>query len=164
MRRQGFVSLRKHVDRIAPRHARKTIANHRGRDAEGPMMPVSSGLCLWEKVSYALGDSASNFYWKTFEYFLVFYYTDIFGLPAATVGTMMLVTRAGDAVIDPLMGVLADRTHTRWGRFRPYLLWFPIPLAAAGVLTFTTPHLNAREKAIYAYLTYSLLMLIYPPF
>ncbi len=125
------------------------------------MMPSSSRVSLWEKISYALGDSASNFYWKTFEYFLVFYYTDVFGLPAATVGTMMLVTRAGDAVIDPLMGVLADRTQTRWGRFRPYLLWFPIPLAAAGVLTFTTPHINAGEKAIYAYVTYSLLMLMY---
>src|SRR5260370_31691851 len=74
---------------------------------------------------------------------------------------MMLITRALDAVIDPLMGVLADRTQTRWGRFRPYLLWFPIPLAAAGVLTFTTPHINAGEKAIYAYVTYSLLMLMY---
>jgi glycoside/pentoside/hexuronide:cation symporter, GPH family len=125
------------------------------------MMPVSWRLSRWEKISYALGDSASNFYWKTFEYFLVFYYTDVFGLPAATVGTMMLVTRAGDAVIDPLMGILADRTHTRWGRFRPYLLWFPIPLAAAGVLTFTTPHINAGGKAIYAYVTYSLLMLMY---
>src|SRR5258705_11805030 len=120
------------------------------------MMLVSWRLSSWEKISYALGDSSSNFYWKTFEYFLIFYYTDVFGLPAATVGTMMLVTRVGDAVIDPLMGALADRTQTRWGRFRPYLLWFPIPLAAAGVLTFTTPNINNGEKALYAYVAYSL--------
>jgi len=146
---------------VAPRYDRKNTPKHGDRDPDGPMMPASGHLSLWEKIAYALGDSASNFYWKTFEYFLIFYYTDVFGLPAASVGTMMLITRAGDAVIDPLMGVLADRTQTRWGRFRPYLLWFPIPLAAAGVLTFTTPHINAGEKAIYAYVTYSLMMLMY---
>lgn len=118
-------------------------------------------LSFGEKAGYALGDSASNFYWKTFEFFIVFFYTDVFGISAAAVGTMMLVTRVLDAVADPLMGVIADRTRTRWGHFRPYLVWFGLPLALAGVATFTTPGLGGGGKLAYAYLTYCLLMLLY---
>jgi GPH family glycoside/pentoside/hexuronide:cation symporter len=118
-------------------------------------------LSLREKVGYALGDSASNFYWKTFEFFIIFFYTDVFGISAGAVGTMMLVTRVMDAVADPVMGTLSDRTRTRWGHFRPYLIWFSIPLALAGVLTFTTPNLGGGGKLVYAYLTYCLLMLLY---
>ncbi len=114
-----------------------------------------------EKVGYALGDAASNFYWKTFEFFIIFFYTDVFGISAAAVGTMMLVTRVVDAFFDPLMGVLADRTHTRWGHFRPWLLWGALPLAGAGVLTFTTPGLGGGAKLVYAYATYGVLMLLY---
>src|SRR5258708_34419789 len=87
----------------APTHARKTIANHRDRGPDDPMMQASGRLCLGGKIAYALGDSASNFYWKTFECFLIFYYTAVFGLPAATVGTMMRVTRSGHAVVEPIM-------------------------------------------------------------
>lgn len=118
-------------------------------------------LSFGEKVGYSLGDAASNFYWKTFEFFIIFFYTDIFGISAGAVGTMMLVTRVMDAVADPIMGTIADRTHTRWGHFRPYLIWFSIPLALAGVLTFTTPNLGGGGKLIYAYVTYCLLMLLY---
>jgi glycoside/pentoside/hexuronide:cation symporter, GPH family len=118
-------------------------------------------LSFLEKTGYALGDSASNFYWKTFEFFIIFFYTDVFGISAGAVGTMMLVTRILDAVADPLMGSIADRTRTRWGHFRPYLVWFSVPLALAGVLTFTTPHLGGGPKLVYAYVTYCLLMLLY---
>ena len=118
-------------------------------------------LSFGEKVGYSLGDAASNFYWKTFEFFIIFFYTDIFGISAGAVGTMMLVTRVMDAVADPIMGSIADRTRTRWGHFRPYLIWFSIPLALAGVLTFTTPHLGGGGKLVYAYVTYCLLMLLY---
>jgi len=88
-------------------------------------------------------------------------YTDIFGISAAAVGTMLLVTRFADAAADPVMGSIADRTRTRWGHFRPYLLWGAVPFAAAGVLTFTTPHLGSGAKLVYAYITYSSLMFIY---
>lgn len=123
--------------------------------------PLTDRVSLKEKIAYSLGDSASNFYWKTFEFFIVFFYTDVFGLPAAAVGMMMLVTRLVDAVSDPIMGTIADRTSTRWGRFRPYLIWGAIPFGAAGVLTFTTPHLGGGAKLVYAYITYTLLMISY---
>ena len=122
---------------------------------------IDGKLSFGEKVGYSLGDAASNFYWKTFEFFIIFFYTDVFGISAAAVGTMMLVTRVLDAVADPIMGTIADRTKTRWGHFRPYVIWFALPLAAAGVLTFTTPHLGASGKLVYAYVTYCLLMLLY---
>ncbi|MGA3131638.1 MAG: MFS transporter [Terracidiphilus sp.] len=114
-----------------------------------------------EKLGYSLGDSAANLYWKTFEFFLAIFYTDIFGIPAAAVGFMLLVTRLGDAAADLLMGSIADRTRTRWGHFPPYLLWSALPLAVAGVLTFTTPRLGSGPKLLYAYITYGSLMLIY---
>ncbi|MDR3673292.1 MAG: MFS transporter [Holophaga sp.] len=123
--------------------------------------PIEDRLAFGEKAGYALGDAASNFYWKSFEFFIIFFYTDVFGISAGAVGTMMLVTRILDAVADPVMGTIADRTVTRWGHFRPYLVWFGLPLVVAGVFTFTTPHLGGGGKLLYAYVTYCLLMLMY---
>jgi len=125
------------------------------------MVPVVDRISLKEKIGYSLGDAASNFYWKTFEFFVVFFYTDVFGITAAAVGTMLLVTRVLDAVADPVMGSIADRTRTRWGHFRPYLLWGALPFAVAGVLTFSTPNLGSGAKLVYAYITYTSLMFIY---
>lgn len=118
-------------------------------------------LTFKEKVGYGLGDMASNLYFQTFVLFLPIFYTDVFGISAAAMGTMMLVTRIWDAVTDPLMGVVADRTQTRWGKFRPYIAGFAIPLAIAGVLTFTTPGFGTTGKLVYAYITYMLLMTLY---
>ena len=92
---------------------------------------------LTEKIGYGFGDMASSMFWKLFGAYLMIFYTDVFGLPAAAVGTMFLITRIWDSVFDPIVGVAADRTQTRWGKFRPYLLWLAIPFAAIGVLTFT---------------------------
>lgn len=114
-----------------------------------------------EKVAYGLGDTASNLIFQTVMLFLAFFYTDIFGISAGTVGTMFLVVRLIDAVTDPLMGLLADKTNTRWGQFRPYLLWLVIPFAVCSILAFTTPELGETGKVIYAYATYTLLMLAY---
>lgn len=114
-----------------------------------------------EKVAYGLGDTASNLIFQTVMLFLAFFYTDIFGISAGTVGTMFLVVRLIDAVTDPLMGLLADKTNTRWGQFRPYLLWLVIPFAVCSILAFTTPDLGDTGKVIYAYATYTLLMLAY---
>lgn len=118
-------------------------------------------LKLKEKISYACGDVASNFYWRVFDVFLFIFYTDVFGLHPAAVGTMMLVTRLIDAFSDPVMGALADRTQTRFGKFRPYLLWGILPLVAAGVLVFTVPDLQDDGKLIWAYATYIFMMLAY---
>lgn len=118
-------------------------------------------LSLREKVGYAMGDVASNFYWRVFDVFLFIFYTDVFGLSPVAVGTMMLVTRLIDAFSDPIMGALADRTQTRFGKFRPYLLWGIIPIATAGVLTFTVPDLEDGGKLIWAYCTYIFMMLAY---
>jgi len=118
-------------------------------------------LPLSEKVAYGLGDFASSMFWKLFSMFLLFFYTDVFGISAAAVGTMFLVTRIWDAANDPIMGVLGDRTSTKWGKFRPYLLWVAIPFGVIGVLTFTTPDFSESGKLIYAYVTYSLMMMVY---
>ncbi|MDU0113064.1 glycoside-pentoside-hexuronide (GPH):cation symporter [Psychrosphaera aquimarina] len=121
----------------------------------------SSVLSLKEKVGYACGDVASNFYWRVFDVFLFIFYTDVFGLSATAVGTMMLVTRLIDAFSDPLMGAMADRTSTKYGKFRPYLLWGIIPIVAAGVLTFTVPDVGESGKLVWAYATYIFMMLAY---
>jgi GPH family glycoside/pentoside/hexuronide:cation symporter len=118
-------------------------------------------LRLTEKVAYALGDTASNLFWMTFMIYLMIFYTDVYGLSATAAGTMMLITRLWDAVNNPIMGIIADRTKTRWGRFRPYLLWGAAPFGLFGVLTFTTPDLGASGKLIYAYITFTLMMTIY---
>jgi GPH family glycoside/pentoside/hexuronide:cation symporter len=118
-------------------------------------------LSIKEKVGYSLGDTASNLFFQTFIYYMLFFYTDVFGITAKAAGTMFLVTKIWDAVNDPMMGMIADRTETRWGKFRPYLVWVAIPIGVLGVLTFTTPELNHTGKLIYAYITYTLLMMAY---
>jgi len=114
-----------------------------------------------EKLGYGLGDTASNFFFATFNVFLLYYYTDIFGLTAAAVGTMFLVTKILDAISDPVMGLIADRTNSRWGKFRPYLLWAAVPYGLLGYTMFANPDLSYVGKLIYAYVTYSLMMLAY---
>jgi len=122
---------------------------------------VEQKLSLKEKIGFGFGDAASSMFWKLFSMYLMFFYTDIFGIPAMVVGTMFLVTRIWDAAFDPFVGILADRTETRWGKFRPYLLWMMLPFAIIGVITFSTPSLSITGKIIYAYITYSLMMMIY---
>ena len=116
---------------------------------------------LKEKIGYGFGDMASSMFWKLFGSYLMIFYTDVFGLPAAVVGTLFLVTRVWDSAFDPIVGVVADRTHSRWGKFRPYLLMLAVPFSVIGVLTFITPSLNDSGKLIYAYVTYSLMMMVY---
>ncbi len=118
-------------------------------------------LSIREKVGYSLGDSAANFIFQTVIMFLMFFYTDVFGISAAVAGTLFLITRIWDAVNDPMMGAIADRTNTRWGKFRPWVLWTAIPFGIIGVLTFTTPNLSTAGKIIYAFITYNLLMMVY---
>jgi GPH family glycoside/pentoside/hexuronide:cation symporter len=114
-----------------------------------------------EKLGYGLGDTASNFFFQTFNIFLLYYYTDVFGISAAAVGTMFFVTKLWDAVNDPLMGIIADRTQTRFGKFRPYLLWMAIPYGAMGYVMFANPDLSDSGKLVYAWVTYTLMMMAY---
>ncbi|MCK8129689.1 MFS transporter [Pseudoalteromonas sp. S1610] len=114
-----------------------------------------------EKIAYGLGDTASNIIFQTVMLFLTFFYTDIFGISPAVVGTLFLVVRVIDAVTDPIMGALTDATHTKYGSYRPYLLWLAIPFAVISVITFTTPEMDDANKIIYAFVTYTLLMLVY---
>lgn len=116
---------------------------------------------LTEKIGYGFGDMASSMFWKLFGAYLMIFYTDVFGLPAAVVGTMFLITRIWDSAFDPIVGVVADRTHSCWGKFRPYLLWLAVPFGIIGILTFVTPDWSPTGKLIYAYVTYSLMMMIY---
>ena len=116
---------------------------------------------LKEKIGYGFGDMASSMFWKLFGSYLMIFYTDVFGLPAAIVGTMFLVTRVWDSAFDPIVGVVADRTNSRWGKFRPYLLYLAIPFAIIGIFTFTTPDWSDTSKLVYAYITYSLMMMVY---
>jgi GPH family glycoside/pentoside/hexuronide:cation symporter len=125
------------------------------------MQPSSTAIGFREKLAYGLGDTASNFFFQTFNIFLLYYYTDVFGLSASAVGTMFLFTRIFDAVTDPLMGVVADRTQSRWGKFRPYLLWMAVPYGVCGFVMFLNPDYSPEGKLVYAYLTYSAMMLAY---
>jgi len=118
-------------------------------------------LPLREKVGYGIGDFGFNLYWANISAFLLIFYTDVMGLAAGAVGTMMLVTKLVDAATDPLMGALADRTRSRWGRFRPWMLYGALPLAFTGVLTWTVPDLGAGGRLLWAYATFTLMMLAY---
>ena len=114
-----------------------------------------------EKVGYGFGDMSSSMFWKIFSYYLPFFYSNVFGLSLAHAGTLLLITKLYDAISDPVMGVIADRTQTRWGKYRPYLLWCAIPFGLAGVLTFTTPDTGYAFKHVFAYITYLIMMTAY---
>lgn len=118
-------------------------------------------VTLKEKVGYGFGDMASSMFWKIFGMYSLFFYTDVFGITAAAAGTMFLVARVWDSFFDLFVGIAADRTKTRWGRYRPYLLWFAIPFSVMGVITFFVPDFGSTGKLVYAYITYSLMMIVY---
>lgn len=129
--------------------------------AGDPMAGDLQRLSVKEKIGYGLGDTASNLFFQIFITFLLYFYTDVFGISSAAVGWMFLFTRFWDAANDPIMGAIADRTVSRWGKFRPYLLWCAVPFGIFGVLMFTTPDLGPTGKLIYAYVTYISMTMIY---
>jgi GPH family glycoside/pentoside/hexuronide:cation symporter len=125
------------------------------------MQTETGKLSVREKVGYSLGDGAANFIFQTFMLLQLSFYTDTFGLSAAAAATLFLIARLWGAVCDPVFGALADRTHTRWGKFRPWILWTAVPFGILGYFAFTTPHFSATGKIIYAYITYFLLLTVY---
>ncbi len=116
---------------------------------------------LKEKIGYGFGDMSSSMFWKIFSYYLPFFYSNIFGLSLVDAGVLVLVTRIWDAVSDPMMGIISDRTSTKWGKYRPYLLWVAPFFSICGILLFTTPDLDYGGKLIWAYVTYILMMTVY---
>ena len=114
-----------------------------------------------EKISYGVGDLGFNFYWANIATYLMIFYTDVFGISPAAAGTMLFMIKMVNAFTDPMIGALADRTSTRFGKFRPYLLWMALPLAVTGVLTYSTPSLSPDGKLIWAYGTALALMICY---
>ncbi len=125
------------------------------------MASIDQRLPVREKVGYAMGDVATNFFFQSMILYQTRFYTDTVGLSAVAVGTMFLVLRLADAVFDPAIGALADRTRTRWGSFRPWVLWTAVPFGVVFWLVYVTPDVGPTGKLIYAYLTYSLLMMLY---
>ena len=122
---------------------------------------LTSPLSWREKFSYGVADMGFNFYWTNIATFLLFFYTDVFGISAAAAASMLFMIKIANAFTDPLIGALADRTKTRYGKFRPYLVWMAVPLAAAAVLTYTTPDLGHDGKLAWAYGSYLLMMICY---
>jgi glycoside/pentoside/hexuronide:cation symporter, GPH family len=122
---------------------------------------MTQKLALSEKIGYGLGDMAANFVFQAIMALQLDFYTRTYGLTAGQAATLFLVVGLGSAVFNPVMGVIADRTNTRWGKFRPWLLWTAVPFGVIGVLTFTTPGGSPGSKLVYAYVTYSLLRIVY---
>jgi len=118
-------------------------------------------ITLKEKIGYGFGDAASSMFWKIFGMYSLFFYTDVLGITAAAAGTMFLIARLWDSFFDVFVGIISDRTKSRYGKYRPYLLWFAIPFAVMGAITFYAPDLGQTGKLIYAYVTYSLMMIVY---
>lgn len=129
--------------------------------AEAAIREAFGKLSVREKVGYGLGDGAANFVFQTMLIFQLPFYTDVFGISAVAAGILLLVGRFWDAFFDPFVGIMADRTQTRWGKFRPWVLWTAIPFAGIFVFAFTTPHFGSTGKLVYAYVTYILLMALY---
>ncbi len=121
----------------------------------------SGKISVVEKAAYGLGDMASNLFYQTFTVFLLYFYTDVFGISAAAAGTMFLVVRMLDTFYDPLVGLMADRTKSKYGKFRPWILYTVVPFGVIGFLTFLTPDIATNAKLVYAYVTYTSMMFIY---
>lgn len=122
---------------------------------------INQKLRLSEKVGYALGDGAANIAWRGVSTFLFIFYTDVFGINPAAVGLLLLIARFSDGVSDIAMGIIGDRTKSKYGKFRPWILWTAIPFGIILSLLFTGPNLSPTGKIIYAYTTYIIFTLVY---
>ena len=125
------------------------------------MTTTSERLSVLEKVGYSLGDLAANLIFQTLVTFIAFFYTDVYKIEPATAATIIFVCGIAGALFNPVMGMIADRTNTRWGKFRPWILWTAIPFGAVALLTFSTPNFGPTGKVAYALITYFLLVIVY---
>ncbi len=122
---------------------------------------IGGKLSVVEKVGYGLGDTASNILYQAWSFFLPIFYTDVFGISAKLASFMFLITRFWDMIFDPIIGMVADRTNTRWGKFRPYLLWVAVPYGILACAMFITPDWSQNMKVVYAFVTYILATMAY---
>jgi GPH family glycoside/pentoside/hexuronide:cation symporter len=129
--------------------------------AVSTFIELGGKLSIVEKVGYGLGDTASNILYQAWSFFLMIFYTDVFGIDAKVASFMFLITRFWDMINDPIMGMIADRTNTRWGKFRPYLLWMAVPYGVLACAMFITPAWSQNMKIVYAYVTYILATMAY---
>ena len=124
-------------------------------------MSLQTKISVREKIGYALGDGAANIAWRGITTFLFIFYTDVFGINPAAVGLLMFIARFSDGVSDIAMGIIGDRTKSKYGKFTPWILWTAIPMGAMLALLFTAPDLSATGKIIYADSTYIIFTLVY---
>ena len=124
-------------------------------------MSTGDRISIREKIGYSLGDAASHIVFDSSVAILAYFYTDIYGLPPAVMGTMFLLVRLLDAITDPIMGAIADATSTRWGRFRPWLLAICVPFAVSCVLVYSIPSFSDTGKVVYAVAAYIFMTLMY---
>ena len=125
------------------------------------MKSSNQKVSMAEKIGYSLGDGSANLVFQMMMMFQLFFYTDVFGIKATAAGMILLVARVFDAFVDPVVGILSDRTQTRWGKYRPWVLWTAIPFALFFILAFSTPDLTERGKIIYAGVNYTVVLTIY---
>lgn len=116
---------------------------------------------LSEKIGYSLGDLAANLIFQTLMTFLAFFYTDVSKIPPASASVIIFIGGMLGAFFNPIMGIIADRTHTRWGKFRPWILWTSVPFGVMAILAFSTPNFSTTGKIVYAFITYILLVMVY---
>ena len=148
-------------EKIKMESKRNSTPQTASSDISSSSVSDSAKLSIIEKVGFGLGDTASNILYQAWSFFLMVFYTDVFGIPARAASFMFLVTRVWDMINDPIMGMIADRTNTRWGKFRPYLLWMAVPYGILACAMFITPQWGQNMKIFYAYITYILATMAY---
>lgn len=131
------------------------------QDPASSFSKLGGKLSIVEKIGYGLGDTASNILYQAWNFFLMIFYTDVFGIETHVAAFMFLITRLWDMFTDPMMGMIADRTNTRWGKFRPYLLWMAVPFGVLAFAMFITPEWGQNMKIVYAYASYILATMAY---
>ena len=147
------------LDSIVP--FRSALSNGRAIDESATLSTARESVGLTEKIGYGQGDLASSLYINFFNIYLLYFFVELAGVAPAAMALMLLLTKLFDAISDPVMGALADRTRSRWGRYRPYLLWGAIPFGLSGAAIFAAPELTPGAMLVWAYVTYTLTMASY---